>query len=122
MILVVGASGQLGGMIARQLLAAGEPIRAMSRDPEKLGALKAAGAEVVVGDLRSGLAGPRLCRVDRLVTTAHASGGAGDNAPERVDGDGNRNLIDAAKAAGVQHSSSSRTRWRPPIARSISTA
>ena len=104
MILVVGASGQLGGAIARLLLAQGETIRAMSREPEKLGALKADRAEVVAGDLRDPASLTRACAgVDRLVTTAHASGGAGDNAPERVDGEGNRHLIDAAKAAGVQH-------------------
>lgn len=102
MILVVGASGQMGGEIARQLLAAGEPVRAMSRDPGKLSALQAAGAEVVAGDLRDPASLARACAgVDRLVTTAHASGGSGDNAPEAVDGDGNRHLIDAAKAAGV---------------------
>lgn len=104
MILVVGASGQLGGTIARQLLANGEAIRAMSREPEKLAELKASGAEVVKGDLRDAETLARACAgADRLVTTAHASGGAGDNAPERVDGVGNQNLIDAAKAAGVQH-------------------
>jgi uncharacterized protein YbjT (DUF2867 family) len=102
MILVVGASGQLGGEIARRLLAEGEAVRAMSREPGKLGALKAAGAEVVAGDLRDPASLARACAgVDRLVTTAHASGGAGENAPARVDGDGNRNLIDAAQVAGV---------------------
>lgn len=104
MILVVGASGQLGGTIARQLLANGETIRAMSRRPEQLTELQAAGAEVVMGDLRDAETLSRACAgADRIVTTAHASGGSGDNAPERVDGDGNRNLIDAAKAAGVEH-------------------
>lgn len=104
MILVVGASGQLGGTIARQLLANGEAIRAMSREPEKLAELKAAGAEVVKGDLRDAASIASACAgVDRLVTTAHASGGTGDNAPELVDGAGNKILIDAAKAAGVQH-------------------
>jgi NADH dehydrogenase len=102
MILVVGASGQMGSEIARQLIAAGEPVRAMSRESGKLSALQAAGAEVVVGDLRDPASLARACEgVDRLVTTANASGGAGDNAPERVDGDGNRHLIHAAKAAGV---------------------
>ena len=104
MILVVGASGQLGGAITRLLLAAGEPVQAMSRDPQKLAALKQAGAEVVAGDLRDPASLARACAgADRLMTTAHASGGAGDNAPEQVDGAGNRHLIDAAKAAGVQH-------------------
>jgi uncharacterized protein YbjT (DUF2867 family) len=104
MILVVGARGQMGGAIARRLLAEGAAVRAMSRDPGKLGALKEAGAEVVAGDLRDPASLARACTgADRLVTTAHASGGAGDNAPERVDGEGNRHLIDAAREAGVGH-------------------
>ncbi len=52
MILIVGASGRLGGAVARRLLAEGQPVRAMSRAPAKLEDLQALGAEVVAGDLR----------------------------------------------------------------------
>jgi len=52
-ILVTGATGQQGGAAARELLAAGHLVRAMTRHPEgEAGArLRALGAEVVAGDL-----------------------------------------------------------------------
>lgn len=52
-ILVTGATGQQGGATARELLAAGHAVRAMTRKPDSdaARALRALGAEVVVGDL-----------------------------------------------------------------------
>ena len=52
-ILVTGATGQQGGAVARELLAAGHKVRAMTRNPdsEAAKALADLGAEVVRGDL-----------------------------------------------------------------------
>ena len=50
MLVITGASGQVGGMLARTLVAAGEPVRLFVRDPAKAPAL--AGAEIAVGDYR----------------------------------------------------------------------
>src|SRR5205085_3112424 len=52
-ILVTGATGQQGGAVARHLLAAGFPVRALTRDPDKPAAqaLAARGATLVRGDL-----------------------------------------------------------------------
>lgn len=52
-ILVIGATGNQGGAVARQLLAAGWQVRALSRRPEQPAAvaLAARGVEVVRGDL-----------------------------------------------------------------------
>jgi uncharacterized protein YbjT (DUF2867 family) len=51
-ILVTGAAGKTGGQVAAQLLAAGYPVRGFVRqDDARSAALKAAGADVVVGDL-----------------------------------------------------------------------
>jgi len=52
-ILVSGATGQQGGAIARELLAAGATVRAMTRNPESAGAKALAdlGAEIVKADL-----------------------------------------------------------------------
>lgn len=66
-ILVFGATGQQGGSVADALLKAGEPVRALVRDPasEKAAALAARGAELVQGDLsdaasmREAMAGAR---------------------------------------------------------------
>lgn len=50
MIAVLGAAGQVGGMVARNLLKTGEPVRAVVRDAEKAKQLRAMGAELVVAD------------------------------------------------------------------------
>lgn len=50
MITVMGATGAVGGAIVRELLAAGEQVLALGRNPERLAALTAAGAETRAGD------------------------------------------------------------------------
>ncbi len=55
MILVVGATGHLGGEICRRLAARGLPVRGLVRPtsaPEAVSALRAIGAELIEGDLR----------------------------------------------------------------------
>ncbi|MGH2497139.1 MAG: SDR family oxidoreductase [Ktedonobacteraceae bacterium] len=104
MILIVGASGRLGSVVADLLLAQGKAVRAMTRTPLNLTRLKQQGAEVVSGDLRDPASLLRACQgVEQVVAAAHALDGKGDNNPHAVDDAGNRQLIDAAKAAGVQH-------------------
>ncbi|MEU8268337.1 NAD(P)H-binding protein [Sphaerisporangium sp. NPDC049002] len=49
MILVTGATGNVGRNVVEQLLAAGQQVRALTRDPDR--ASLPAGAEVVRGDL-----------------------------------------------------------------------
>jgi uncharacterized protein YbjT (DUF2867 family) len=50
-ILVVGGSGTLGSLVAARLLTQGHSVRVMTREPSKAARLRAAGAEVVQGDL-----------------------------------------------------------------------
>ncbi|OLR93253.1 NmrA family NAD(P)-binding protein [Actinokineospora bangkokensis] len=50
-VLVTGATGRQGGAVARALLAAGAPVRALVRDQAKAGPLRDLGVEVVPGDL-----------------------------------------------------------------------
>src|SRR6266704_2310492 len=104
MILIVGASGRLGSVVAEHLLAQGKPVRAMTRTPLNLAQLKQQGAEVVSGDLRKPASLLSACLgVEQVLAAAHALVGKGDNNPQTVDDAGNRHLIDAAKAAGVKH-------------------
>jgi len=105
MILIVGASGTLGQVIARRALEAGKAVRALSRRPaERLGELKARGAETVAGDLRDPESLRRACAgVSHVVASAHAIFGRGAERSALVDDQGHRTLIDAAKAAGVTH-------------------
>jgi uncharacterized protein YbjT (DUF2867 family) len=53
LVLVIGATGQQGGATARQLLDRGRRVNALVRDPNSAaaGALRAAGADLVPGDL-----------------------------------------------------------------------
>ena len=80
-------------------------MRALSRRPEeRLIELKAAGAEVVTGDLRDPDSLRRACAgVTHVVASAHAIFGRGDERSALVDDQGHRDLIDAARAAGVVH-------------------
>lgn len=104
MILIVGASGRLGSAVAQRLFAQGKPVRVMTRTPLNLAHLKQQGAEVVSGDLRDPASLLRACQgVEQVLAAAHALDGKGDNTPQTVDDAGNRQLIDAAKAAGVKH-------------------
>ena len=104
MILIVGASGKLGGEVARQLLALGMPVRALSREPSRLSALRDLGAEVVQGDLIDPSSLARACGgAHKVLAAAHAFTAAGTSSMARVDGEGNRALVDAARAAGVSH-------------------
>ncbi len=104
MILIVGASGHLGSVVTKRLLAQGKAVRAMTRTPFTLAHLKEQGAEVVSGDLRNPASLLSACRgAEQVLAAAHALVGKGDNNPHTVDDAGNRQLIDAAKAAGVKH-------------------
>src|SRR5579863_2139308 len=104
MILIVGASGRLGGTVAQCLLAQGKAIRAMTRTPSTLAHLQQQGAEVVNGDLRDPASLLRACQgAEQVLAAVHALVGKGDNNPQTVDEAGNRCLIDAARAAGVKH-------------------
>ena len=104
MILLVGGTGQLGGRIARELLARGLPVRALCRSGSGFGALRRMGAEIVIGDLKdpSTLA-PACDGVETVVTTANTAHRGGEDTVESVDLNGTRSLIDAAARAGVRH-------------------
>lgn len=108
MNLVIGATGIVGGEICRRLLAAGKPVRAMVRtssDPARVDALRQAGAEVVVGDLKDPASIRAACQgAERIVSTAStAISRQPDDSIDATDRDGQRRLIDAAEAAGVRH-------------------
>lgn len=108
MILVAGATGYVGGEVCRRLAAAGKPVRALVRptaDQGRITPLRQAGVETVAGDLKDRRSLDAACRgVRAIVSTAAAitSRQPGDSF-QTVDLDGQRSLIDAARAAGVAH-------------------
>lgn len=103
MILVAGATGRLGGLVVRMLLERGERVRALVRDPSASVDLAAAGAEVVVGDLKDA-ASVRAASdgVNAVVTTANSMSRGGDDNVDSVDRAGNANLVDAASEHNVE--------------------
>jgi len=103
MILVVGATGELGGRIVRALTDRGETVRALVRRPEQFDSVRATGAEPVLGDLRDAVSLLAACQnVDAVVTTATAAAEGSAEAVEAVDLRGNLDLVDAAENAGVR--------------------
>ena len=75
MILVVGSTGNLGGSIARRLLAEGKEVRILVRPGSSYRDLVDDGAEPVTGDLKEPASLHAACAgVDALVTTANAIG------------------------------------------------
>ena len=104
MILVVGATGTLGGMITRGLLALGKEVRILVREGRNYAPLVAAGATPAIGDLKERASLDAACRdVDTIVSTATAIIHQAPDTLETVDDVGYRSLIEAAKAAGVRH-------------------
>jgi uncharacterized protein YbjT (DUF2867 family) len=103
MILVVGSTGLVGGMITRTLLAGTHSLRLLVRPGSDYGRFVEAGAEAMLGDLKDPASLVSACRgVDTVVTTASAGQRGGDDNPETVDLEGNRHLIEAARGAGVK--------------------
>ena len=108
-VTVVGASGTLGSEIVRALLEKGARVRAMVRATSDRTKLESLGVtDFVVADLmdptslhRALTAEPRAEAVVASAAgfTAHTAQTKGDNS--RTDTEGYRNLVDAAKNAGV---------------------
>ena len=101
---MTGATGFLGGELARQLLSSGHTVVALVRDPAKATGLRDLGVELIVGDLDDTAA------LDRLLVGAdgffHVAGWYKHGRREhetlrRVNVDGTRNALEAARRAGV---------------------
>lgn len=100
-ILVTGATGKQGGAVARELLARGYSIRAMTRKPQNEAAqvLADLGAEIVQGDLDDAAS---LARAVEGVWGVFAVQNTWEAGVEREEEQGKR-LARIAKDAGVEH-------------------
>ena len=104
MILVVGGTGFIGHHLIKRLRKDDLPVRAVVRTPAGAPALKALGAEVVSGDI----ADPQSLKaaaegVERIVHLVGIIQEAPGVTFQSVHVDGTRNLLNAAKKAGVRH-------------------
>lgn len=99
---ITGATGFLGGAIARRLLQEGERVIALGRDRAKLAALQAAGAETCALDLSSDDPLPAL-NAGGLVHCAALSSPWGTRAAfEHANVVGTRRALQLARNAGVR--------------------
>lgn len=105
-ILVLGATGQQGGSVARALRAAGWAVRALVREPDTVAArsLESLGCTLAVGDQ-----GDRES-IDRAMTSAYGvfsvQPSSGQSSADLTDEDEiayATNLAEAARDAGVRH-------------------
>jgi uncharacterized protein YbjT (DUF2867 family) len=95
-ILVTGGSGTLGRGVVDRLLAADHQVRVLSRRPRPAGTPTA--LDWMTGELVSGRG--LAAAVADVAVIVHC---ASNPLRPRVDIDGTRNLVDAARAAGIWH-------------------
>ncbi|MBB3020785.1 uncharacterized protein YbjT (DUF2867 family) [Microvirga lupini] len=100
-ILVTGATGNQGGAVARELLASGHKVRAMTRSPEGTAAraLAAQGTEIVQGNLDDAASLEQALAGAWGIFAVQNTWEAG---VEREEEQGKR-LADLARRQGVQH-------------------
>ena len=101
--LVAGATGQTGRRIVGQLLEQGLTVRALVRDRQKAEAELPGEVEIVVGDvLKPTTLDAAFTDMDVLLSATGAAPSFDPTGPYKVDYEGNKNLVDAAKRAGVK--------------------
>lgn len=101
-VAIFGASSGIGVELARRLAAQGAPALAVTRSGASA-ALAAAGASLARGDVLQRADVERvLATVPRAEAVVSLVGGRPFRKDTPPDWDGNRNLIDAARAAGIR--------------------
>ena len=106
--LVIGATGLVGHDVCKRLRESGTAVRALIRttaDAQKRAELERLGVELAEGDLKDPASLARACAgVQAVISTASSTltRQSGDSI-ETVDRRGQLALVDAARAAGVEH-------------------
>ncbi|MGB3207760.1 MAG: SDR family oxidoreductase, partial [Crinalium sp.] len=101
---VAGATGETGRRIVQELVKRQIPVRAFVRNLETAREILPNEAELVTGDLfsvdslRSAIADSTV-----LLCATGAKPSLDPTGPYKVDYEGTKNLVDAAKATGIQH-------------------
>ncbi|MFJ6456328.1 SDR family oxidoreductase [Paenarthrobacter sp. NPDC091669] len=100
-VLVIGATGFLGGQVVDELLKRGKKVRALLRPKSNAAKVEAKGVEIVRGDmLDTASLIEAMTGVSAVVSTA-AGYTRNDKNAQAIDTFGNSNLAVAAKYAGV---------------------
>ncbi|MGK7872749.1 MAG: SDR family oxidoreductase [Xenococcaceae cyanobacterium] len=101
---VAGATGQTGRQIVQELVKRNIPVRALVRNLEKGKEILPAEAELVVGDvLKPEILGEAIADSTVLLCATGAKPSLDPTEPYQVDYQGTKNLVDAAKAKGIEH-------------------
>jgi dihydroflavonol-4-reductase len=103
--LVTGATGFVGAAVARALLAAGWQVRALARAGSERANISALPIDVAEGDLTEPGSLPSACDGCRALFHVAADYRLGAQDPDtlyRTNVDGTRNILSAARAAGVE--------------------
>ncbi len=102
-VLIAGATGYIGGKLARRLVESGVPTRCMARRPGSAEDLEVLGCEVVRGDvLEPETLGPALEGIGVAYYLVHSMGRGGGGDFEELDRQGALNFARAAADAGVR--------------------
>ncbi|MEU0527118.1 NAD(P)H-binding protein [Streptomyces niveus] len=102
-VFIIGITGKIGGLLARELVARGDTVRGLVRRDDQRAGLAAHGVDAVVGDL-AGMSAEALAvavgGADAVVFTAGSNGGAAETT-RAIDGDGVVKAIEATRRAGA---------------------
>ncbi|PSO73792.1 MAG: epimerase [Cyanobacteria bacterium QH_8_48_120] len=102
--LVAGSTGSTGQRIVKELVQRDIPVRALVRNLEKGQEVLPQEAELVVGDvLKPESLTEALSDCTVLLCAIGASPSLDPTGPYQVDYQGTKNLVDAAKAKGIEH-------------------
>lgn len=102
-VLVAGATGYLGRFVAREFKARGHFVRALARSPQKLDDIKHELDEVVYGEITNFDSLEDVCEHMDVVFSSVGITRQKDNLTWKdVDYQGNKNLLEVARRAGVK--------------------
>ena len=101
---VAGATGQTGRRVVQELVNKNIPVRAFVRNLEKGKEVLPSEVELVTGDVsKPETLGAAIADSTVLLCATGASPSLNPTLPYQVDYQGTKNLVDAAKAKGIEH-------------------
>lgn len=99
---VAGATGETGRRIVQELVNRNIPVRALVRDLEKARAILPESAELVLGDVLKPDLSAAIGDSTVLLCATGSQPGFDPTGPYKVDYEGTKNLVNAAKAKGIE--------------------
>ncbi len=101
---VAGATGETGRRIVQELVVRNIPVRALVRDIDKARGILPSGVELVQGDvLQPATLAAALGDSTVVLCATGAKPSLDPTGPYKVDFEGTKNLVDAAKVKEIQH-------------------